>query len=77
MITEMKLIYTRYMQFAPRKDHTKEGGSKIAQACMLASRNVYLLQEVEVDPQNHLPNSHLKQQSLQVLIEQQAAEEAT
>ena len=44
---------------------------------MLASRNVYLLQEVEVDPQNHMEHFDLKQQSLQALTAQQAAEEGT
>ena len=47
----------------------------IADACMLLIR-IYPFQEVEVDLQKN-SDPDLKQQSQQVLTEQQAAEEAT
>ena len=47
----------------------------IADACMLLIGR-YLLQEVEVDLQNLVQDSDLKQQSQQVLTKQQADEEA-
>ena len=47
---------------------------KIAHACLQIG--MYLLQEVEVDPQNQAVFD-LKQQPLQFLTEQQTAEEVT
>ena len=48
---------------------------KIAHVCLKIE--MYLFQKGEVDLQNSFQDTGLKQQSLQVLIEQQTAAEAT
>ena len=70
-------LYTEHacMHFVSHEDHTEECECKIAHVCLKVGR--YLFQEVEVDLQNFLQNSDLKQQPLQVLTKQQAAEEAS
>ena len=64
----------QYVHFVAREDHSKECKCKIAHACLQIG--MHLLQEVEVDPQSQA-DFDLKQRSLQVLTEQQTAEEVT
>ena len=68
-------IYTRYMHVVPRVDNSKKCEDKIAHICL--NIGTYLFQEVEVDLQNCVQDSDLKQQPLQILTKRQAAEQAT